>query len=249
MSSQPLPEKSPLTPQQVLQYLKEHPSFLSQHPELFEFIKAPAIEHGGNVVDIQHFMLNKLQTGLQKIKSHYDELVFASRDNMSTLVQVHQSVLAIMRARELEQILEIVALDLPAVFNVDVVRIGIESEAAEFYETRFGSHQDSGITFIPTGTVNTMMKDKSVLLIADTEKQFASRLDELFSEIADLVESAVVLRMKLPSSGRSAILAFGVRIKDHFHIGQATEMLSFLAQIIEHRLDEALNDSGISELL
>jgi uncharacterized protein YigA (DUF484 family) len=55
--------------------------------------------------------------------------------------------------------------------------------------------------------------------------------------------------MRLPSSQRGVLLAFGVRIKNHFYDGQGTEMLSFLAQIVEHRLDECLNESGIAQLL
>jgi uncharacterized protein YigA (DUF484 family) len=55
--------------------------------------------------------------------------------------------------------------------------------------------------------------------------------------------------MRLPSSQRNVVLAFGVRIKNHFHAGQGTEMLLFLAQIIEHRLDECLNDSGLAGVI
>ena len=55
--------------------------------------------------------------------------------------------------------------------------------------------------------------------------------------------------MRLPSNQRGVMLAFGVRIKNHFHEGQGTEMLSFLAQIVEQRLDETLSDSGIAQLI
>lgn len=245
-----LAEKPLITQKQVMDYLYKNPQFLHDNPELFESMAPPETVHGGNVVDLQHFMLGKLQSGLQSAKSRYDELVLASRDNMSTLIQVHQSVLSIIRASELEQILEVITVDLPAVFNVDAVRIGIESKAAEFYETRFSEHQDSGISFLETGLIDQMIgKEKSVLIVADMEKQFIYGFETLFSEFFGIVESAVILRMHLSSSSRDAVIAFGVRIKNHFYKGQGTEMLSFLAQVIEHQLDGALNKSGISELL
>ena len=43
--------------------------------------------------------------------------------------------------------------------------------------------------------------------------------------------------------------ARGVRIKDHFHAGQGTELLNFLGQIVEHRLDQCLESSGLGAVL
>ena len=242
--------KRAINAEQVADYLRNHPHFFKDNAELLEAMTPPEVQHGGNVVDIQHYMLGRLQNGLQNIRSQYDGLVIASRDNMSTLHQVHEAVLSIIRASDLVHLLEVIAMDLPAVFNVDIVRLGIESEAAEFYETKFGEQNASGIAFLEEGLIDGILgKNKSVLLVPDSEKQFISGFDQVFSDCSDIVESAVFLRMRLPSSQRNVILAFGVRIKDHFHPGQGTEMLSFLSQIIEHRLDECLNDSGIAHLI
>lgn len=242
--------KGNINSEQVAEYLRRNPDFFKKNSDLLEYMAPPEVNHGGNVVDIQHHMLGRLQSGLQNIKSQYDGLVIASRDNMSTLHQVHESVLSIIRAAELEQLLEVIAVDLPAVFNVDIVRLGIESEAAEFYETKFGEQNASGIAFLEEGVIDGIIgKNKSILLVADIEKQFVSGFDQVFSDCSSIVESAVFLRMRLPSTQRNVILAFGVRIKNHFHSGQGTEMLSFLSQVIEHRLDECLNDSGIAHLI
>ncbi len=242
--------KETISKQQVVDYLRQHPNFLKDNVDLFETITPPEVDHGGNVVDLQHHMLGKLQTGLQAIKGKYEGLITSSRDNMSTLHQVHEAVLSLIRAPSLEQLLEVIALDLPAFFNVDIVRLGLESEAAEFYENKFGEQNASGIAFLEAGLIDQIMtKGKSILLIADTEKQFFPGFAQIFADCEGIVESVVFLRMRLPSSQRNVLLAFGVRIKNHFHEGQGTEMLSFLAQIIEHRLDECLNDSGIAHLI
>ncbi|HEU5046845.1 MAG TPA: DUF484 family protein [Rickettsiales bacterium] len=242
--------KDGLTAQKVAEYLRDHPNFFRDHADLLEAISPPEVQHGGNVVDIQHHMLGKLQQGLQNIRNQYDYLVTSSRDNMSTLHQVHEAVLAVIRAPDLERLLEVLTMDLPAFFNVDVVRLGIESEAAEFFETRFGMQNSSGISFLEMGMIDIALgKNKPSLLIADTRKHPGYGLDQIFPDCDDLVESAVLMRLRLPSSGRPALLAFGIRVKDHFHTGQGTEMLSFLSQIVEHRLDERLNESGIAEMI
>ncbi len=242
--------KDNITKQQVTEYLRKHPDFLKDNAELMEILAPPEIDLGGNVVDLQHHMLGKLQKGLSSLKNKYEGLVLSSRDNMSTLHQVHEAVLSLMRAPALEQLLEIIAMDLPAFFNVDIVRLGIESEAAEFYENKFGEQNASGIAFLEAGLIDkTMSKEKSVLLVADTTKNFIYGFEQIFADCSGIIESAALLRMRLPSSQRGVLLAFGVRIKDHFHEGQGTELLTFLAQIIEHRLDQCLSDSGIAHLI
>lgn len=239
--------KQSLDPEQVAEYLRDNPDFFKKHADLFEVMTPPEVRHGDNVIDLQHHMLGKLQSGLQSMKERYDGLVLSSRDNMSTLSQVHEAALTIIRAHELERLLEVVAMDLPAVFNVDIVRLGLESEAAEFYESKFGEQGASGIAFLEAGLIDEMLgKNRSTLFVADAEKQYIPGFEQLFSDCEGLVQSAVLLRMRLPSSQRNVVLAFGVRVKNHFHAGQGTEMLLFLAQIIEHRLDESLNDSGIA---
>jgi uncharacterized protein YigA (DUF484 family) len=242
--------KDTINAEQVAAYLMQHPDFFVKHAELFEVIEPPEVEHGGNVVDLQHHMLGKLQTGLKSLKNKYDGLVLSSRDNMSTLHQVHEAVLALIRAPALEQLLEFIALDLPALFNVDIVRLGLESEAAEFYENKFGEQAASGVAFLELGLIDQAMgKDKSILLVADTSKQFLYGFEQIFAQSSGIVESAALLRMRLPSSQRNVLLAFGVRIKEHFHAGQGVELLSFLTQVVEHRLDECLNDCGIAHLI
>lgn len=242
--------KSTLTAQQIADYLREHPEFFENNPELFEVLSSPSVEHGGNVVDLRHHMVGKLQTGIKSLKSKYEGLLVSSRDNMSTLHQVHEAALALIRAPGLEQLLERIIMDLPSLFGVDIVRLGLESDAGEFYDNKFGEQNASGVAFLELGLIDKAMgKDKSILLSADTSKQFIYGFEQIFADCSGIVESCALLRMRLPSNQRGVMMAFGVRIKDHFHDGQGTEMLSFLAQIVEHRLDECLAESGIAQLI
>lgn len=242
--------KAPITKQQVLDYLLQHPDFFKDHPDLFEVMTPPPVEHGGNVVDFRHHMVGKLQTGIQSLKNKYEGLITSSRDNMSTLHQVHEAALALIRAPGLEQLLERIIMDLPALFGVDIVRLGLESEMGDLYENKFGEQNASGVAILELGIIDKAMgKEKSILLAADTSKQFIYGFEQIFADCSGIIESCALLRMRLPSTQRGVLLAFGVRIKNHFHEGQGTEMLSFLAQIVEQRLDEAFSDSGIAQLI
>lgn len=250
VTSQKPPAARPLSVQQVVAYLRAHPDFFLKNPELLEFLSPPEVHHGGNVVDLQRHMVGKLQTGIKSLKSKYEEMLLSSRDNMSTLHQVHEAALRLIRAPSLEALLEVVTVDLPAVFNVDMVRLALESAAAEFYESKLGEQNASGVSFLAAGVINRVLtKEKSILLIGDASKQFFYGFEPIFADCSGIVESCALLRLRLPSLQKDALMAFGVRIKNHFHDGQGTEMLSFLAQIVEHRLDECLNESGIAHLI
>jgi uncharacterized protein YigA (DUF484 family) len=175
------PRKDTVGKQQVVDYLRKHPDFFKNNIELFETLLPPEVNHGGNVVDLQHHMVGKLQKGMNSLKTKYEGLIVSSRDNMSTLHQVHEAALTLMRAPGLEQLLEVVAMDLPALFNVDIVRLGIESEAAEFYENKFGEENASGVSILEAGLVDKALgKEKSTLLVADTAKKFVYGFEQIF---------------------------------------------------------------------
>ena len=175
--------KNMLGEEQVAEYLKLHPEFFEKHPELFEELGTPSVDHGGNVVDLRQHMVGKLQTGIKSLKSKYEGLLTSSRDNMSTLHQVHEAALALIRAPGLEQLLERIIIDLPALFGVDIVRLGIESEAGEFYESKFGEQNASGVAFFEQGLIDKVLgRDKSILLAADTTKQFINGFETIFAD-------------------------------------------------------------------
>lgn len=238
---------SPATREQVLAYLRAHPRFLHDHPEVLESLVPPAQDHGGNVVDMQHFMLGNLQKNIRSMRDKYEGLIIASRDNMSTQAQVHSAVLSLVRARGLEQFLTIITQDLLHWFDVDVVRLALESESAGFYETYYNEQNYSGISFVSPGVVDELFASGKPVVLMDQCKtrlppQVKDGLDQIFADCADLIHSCALLRLELEDVERSAVLAFGVRHAGHFQPGQGTELLSFLARIVEHRLDQCLSE-------
>jgi uncharacterized protein YigA (DUF484 family) len=244
------PNLSKLTKEMVEEYLAANPDFFKEHPELLEKLKAPIAHHGDNVMDLQHFMVGNLQKKLQTLKSKYEGLITSSRDNMSTLNQVHTAVVDLVKAKDLEQLLEVITIDLMHLFGVDVVRLAIESEAADLYESTYSEQNYSGISFItPDACVRAIGKDKTIALIADAHKQFVYGFDDIFVDCSAQIASCALIALFLPITGRHAMLAFGVRHKDRFAPGQGVELLQFLGRIVEHRLDACLNSAGISGLI
>ena len=238
-----------LTKQVVLEYIQNNPEFLREHPELLEVLVPPEQKMGNNVLDFQHFALGNLQQSMQSLKDRYEGLVTSARDNMSVQAQVQNAVLRVIRTRDLEHLLEVLTIDLVALFGVDVIRIAMESELADMYDTYYGEHNYSGLSFIPLGIADMALENSDVVLVGDTMKELPIGFDEIFSDCSALVQSCVLLRLSLEKLQRNVILAFGTREPGYFHPNQGTDLLHFLAQVIEYRLDQCLNESEIERLL
>ena len=61
-------------------------------------------------------------------------------------------------------------------------------------------------------------------------------IETIFGPAAGLVRSDALIRLTVGRSAPPALLAFGTRHPGYFHAGQGTELLSFLARVIEHCL-------------
>ena len=234
------------TQKMVLSYLANHPDFLAQHPDLFEVLTPPEQKHGRGVIDFQYYAIDNLRRGMRRMKDRFNGLVTSARENMSVQHQVQRAILSVITARNLEELLEVLTTDLVTWFDVDVVRLAMESDVAGLHETYYHEENYSGICFVPNGTGNASLLGDDVRLIADTQSEPPIGFEMLFADCSNLVRSCALVRLDLPTIGRPAILAFGVRHADRFHPHQGGEMLAFLGQVMSTILDRCLTQSDFA---
>jgi uncharacterized protein YigA (DUF484 family) len=246
MSKLPDTSKLPLSEEEVREFLLANPDFLKNNTDLFAIASAPERELGDGIIDFQNYLVKNLQTDSKALKNKYDVLVDFCRDNIAVQSQVHKAVLGLIRSRSLEQLLETITIDLVSLFDVDVVRLAMESDKAGEYESFYSENNYSGIVFIEPGIVDYALgAKKNVLLIADIEKRAPIGFDQIFADCYSMIQSCALLRLELEQVQRNIILAFGVRYPDRFHPGQGIELLNFLAQIVAHQLDRYLGQLDI----
>lgn len=209
---------------EVAAYLCTHPDFLVEHPELVAVLTPPEIRRGDNILDFQHFMMERLRTDLARIKGQQRALIATSRSNLSSQNRIHAAVLALMEATSFEQLLQVVTTDLVVFLDVDVVTIGVESAAEPHPRLPL-----PGIRLLSPGMVARILgPERPVLLNSDIEGE-----PRLFGDAAGLVRSEALLRLTLSEEGPPGLLCIGTRRPDRFHPGQGTELLCFLARALE----------------
>jgi uncharacterized protein YigA (DUF484 family) len=217
-------EAGKLGPDEVAAYLRKHPDFLNERPELIAALTPPTEHRGEGVVDMQHFMLQRLRGEVKLLKSQQRALLATSRSNMASQNRVHAAVLAIVAAKSFEQLIQVVTTDLAIMLDVDVVTIGVESATAA--QPRLPMH---GVQILRRGTVEHLLGGERMALLCDE----TSGDPALFGSAAGLVRSHALLRIHVSEHAPVGLLCIGTRRADRFHPGQGTELLSFLARSLE----------------
>jgi hypothetical protein len=178
---------------------------------------------------MQHFLADRQRGEIDDLRNCAQEVIETSRSNMSVQTRTHASVLALMSATDVAQLLRVVSDDLPLLLDVDVVVIGLEPSAGD---TGVIQTATSEVLQLPEGGVDRMIgADENVCLLRgmEDEKEYA---EMLFGAASGLVRTAALVRLRAGSGVPEGILALGSR-GDTFSPGQGTELAGFLARALE----------------
>lgn len=225
-----VPSKA-LTEDAVLDYLRRNPDLLTDNPALLESLSQPA-RFDGNVVDMQHLMLNRLREENIRLRDAHASIVGTARDNRSAQLQVHEAVLQILAARSFEKLIHTVTADLPLVLEVDAVTICLEVG-----DVQIPRAYASSLRSIPEGAIEkTLGPGRHIALASDITAD-----EKIFDAATGLVRSQALARLDIGPHAPKALLAIGSRNVDTFHQGQGTELIGFLAKALETTIRQWLS--------
>lgn len=219
-----MPEKTiSLTAEDVLKYLKAHPDFIIQNPQAMDVLVPPKAAQGKGVADFQSYMIQRLKADKDEVISSTRELIENARSNMNNQQRIHNAVLRLLEARDFDDFIHCITLDLSTLLDVDISVLLVEANGRDIPHV----HQN-GIRVLPPGTIDKWMDGKNVLLQDDI-----SGIEAIYGGGATLVRSQILLRVDISQNTPPAILAFGSRDPAMFHEGQATDQILFLTRVIE----------------
>jgi uncharacterized protein YigA (DUF484 family) len=211
---------------QVESYLRSHPDFLLRHPQLAAVLAPPSRwEEADGVLDLQVYQIERLREELDRVRGTAETLIHTSRSNMSIQTRTHRAVLAILGADSLAALAEAVGDDLPALLDVDIATLCFERP-----DQPLPGLVARGVVSLEPGLVGRMMggADRDCALCEEMPGDPA-----LFGDGAGLVMSSAVVRLAPGAPCPPGALALGSRHGRTFHAGQATELITFLARVLE----------------
>ena len=218
----------------VAAYLDGHPDFFSDRLELLSKMVAPSRWSGDGVVDMQRFLAERRLGEIDDLRNCAQEVIETSRTNMSVQTRSHAAVLAMLAATDVDHLLHVIDGDLPLLLDVDVVMVAFEPS-----RTFTASVEVHGLA---QGAVDGLLGDEeNVRLIRDVPGEMNDGIydgGKLFGAASGLVHSAALARLRPGRTVPAGLMALGAR-GVAFGPGQGTELIGFLARVLEsclHRL-------------
>ena len=223
MTHSPLPPD--LDADDIIAWLKAHPDFLARNPEVIDILTPPKENSGRKVADFQSYMIARLKADKAEAIGITREVVETARNNMNSQTRIHKAVLRLLEADSFDEFIQTITSDLTNLLDVDITTLVVEADGQNI------PHINTvGIRIIPEGTVDAWMQGKNILQQSDI-----SGIEAIFGAGATLVKSQALVRVDIAMQTPPAIIAFGSRDPHMFNPSQGTELVSFLARVVETR--------------
>lgn len=217
-----------LTEADVAGWLKGHPDFLQRNPDLLQHLAPPSRFDGDDsgddasarVVDLQGFMVSRLQADLARAEDVGRGLIDTAHANLASQKQVHDAAIAALSARDLDQFIEIVTETLPRLLELDAAALCVEAGAS-------ATTHPGPLTVLEPGTIDALLGDESLLLRAESPAA-----SSLFGARSAPIRSDALVRLNLTGGTPPALFALGSDTEGTFRPEQATDLLVFLTDVL-----------------
>ena len=231
-SSAATPTARQIAEDDVAEYLCWHPDFLSERPDLMRVLTPPARRKGDGVVDLQQFMIERLRTEVARLKKNQRVLIGANRAHRIRQSRINEAVIDLLSARSFEEVIQTLTTDLSMRLDVDAVALCVETEEANVPGVTRG-----GVRVLRPGTIDAVMGASNDVVLGAS----AAGDRRIFRQAAGLVQSDALMRLRISALAPAGLLALGSRDAARFQDGESTELLDFLARVVEAILRTWLN--------
>ena len=212
--------KEGLTAMEVASYLRRHPEFLAEFPDVALTLVVPREQ--GPTTSLASYQLEVLRDKNRELNQRLHELIETASDNELLVVRVHSLTVALMHERTLGDTVRRVVAGLTEDFHTELVRLALfRAPSDELASAEW-------LIVAPKDDKQWSVFDE---FLKRTEplcgRLQSEKLDALFGEQAGDVKSAVLV----PIDG-IGMLAIGSTDANRFHPGMGTVFLKLIAEAI-----------------
>jgi len=223
-------DQYPLSEEQVVEYLREHPDFFEGHLDLLEAMHIP--HPSGNAISLISKQLELFRTKHQEQENQLTALIEIARENDAAFNRMHELTLAMLEANTLEDAIANLNEVLAECFLTDFVALKIVKHVADSpISNLFVEPSDANLSYFTNELSNNQAKCGRPTL---AQAKF------LFGEVAAEVKSCAVIPMVF--TRLEALLAIGSRDEARFHYSMGSLFLTQMSEIIGTRLISLLQE-------
>jgi len=212
--------KEGLSATEVASYLRRHPEFLSDYPDIALTLLVPREQ--GSTTSLASYQLEALRDKNRELGRRLHELIETATDNEQLMVRVHSLIVALMREKNLGDSVRRVVAALTEDFHTELVRVVLFRAANDDLPAAdWLILAPNGATGLPV-FAEFLKRGEPLCGRLQPEK-----LEALFGTHADEVRSAALV--PVDSVG---MLAVGSTDANRFHPGMGTVFLKLIAEAI-----------------
>jgi len=205
-----LPEPGETDAASVEAFLRAHPRWLAEHPELYRVLTPPQRVHGEQLADHMAAMVHAERTHAAAMSERADFVLAAGRAAAGLTARVQEAVLALLRSTDP---LDCIMGEMPGILAVDAAHLCGEPPGLPAARP------------LPAGAVARLLEGRQVLF-----RDIATDARLLHAEAAGLAgHDALVL---IPGEGPPTLLALLARDPRALDPAQGAGALAFLGRAI-----------------
>lgn len=211
-----------ISAESVAEYLRDHPEFFNQYPDLLSEISVP--HASGEAVSLVAKQVAALREQNEDLRKRLHELIEIARQNEELARRMHQLALTLMDAAEPKEIFETLYENLRRNFQADYVSVRLFANPA-FVDTYAGDE------FAGPG----IQEEALFRSIIARRLPISGRLKRqqqvfLFDDDGDDIASAVIVPLHAPEWG--GVMAIGSKDAERFQEGMGVELLANMAEVL-----------------
>ena len=201
-----------LPPPAVAAFLRAHPEFLAEHPDLYRALAPPKRVHGERMADHMAAMLAAERRRVRGLESEMAAALNAERAGHGLTIRVRLAVLALMRCGDVP---EAVTQEMPALLGIETCTL--LSEAPD----------RRGVVKLPRGAAARLLRPglDAAVRPAPTDAEL------IHQEAAPLVKRDALALVPV-WTGHPTLLALGARDPNALPAKQSTATLAFLGRAV-----------------
>lgn len=212
--------KEGLTAMEIASYLRRHPNFLGEFPDIALTLFVPREQ--GSTTSLASYQLEVLRDKNQELNRRLHELIETATDNEQLVVRVHSLTVALMREKTLGDTVRRVVAGLTEDFHTELVRLALfraPSDDLPSADWLIAAARDD-----KRWTPFDEFLERTEPLCGRLQPE---KLDTLFGAQSGDVKSAVLV----PIDG-IGMLAIGSSDANRFHPGMGTVFLKLIAEAV-----------------
>jgi uncharacterized protein YigA (DUF484 family) len=219
MTDVPVAKREP-SELEVAAFLRRHPDFLTEFPDLAMVLKMP--RQVGPTTSLASYQLDVLRDKNRALHRRLQELVAIAERNEDLVMRVHALTLALMRANSLGETLRRIVATLNEDFGTELVRLVLFRSPTELESADWLVVAEP---YSPTLSPFAEFRAQAEPLCGRLDP---AKLDFLYGPHAAEVRSAGLVTI-----GARGLLAVGSKDQNHFYPGMGTLFLRLIAESID----------------